>query len=93
MVDNNHLRGRERQVQKEADLGRGEDVSQHLRQHGEVVVVHPDEVAVPVHVLDGVCEALIHGLRAYADIVFWARAQSKAEQEQSKSKIILKNKK
>lgn len=49
-------------MQEEADLGRGEHVPEHLRHHREVVIVHPDEVAVPVNVLDGVSEALVDGL-------------------------------
>lgn len=49
-------------MQEEAYLGRGEHVPQHLREHGEVVVVHPDQVAVLVDVLDSVREALVHRL-------------------------------
>lgn len=49
-------------MKKKTDLRVGQHVSQHLRQHGEVVVMHPDKIAVPVHVLDGVCKTLVHGL-------------------------------
>ena len=49
-------------MKEEAYLGRGQYVPKHLRHHRQVVVVHPDEVAFPVHVLNGVGEALVHGL-------------------------------
>lgn len=49
-------------MQEEAYLGRGKNVPEHLREHGQVVVVHPDDVPLLVHVLDRVGEALVHGL-------------------------------
>lgn len=49
-------------MQEEADLGRGEHVPEHLRHHREVVIMHPDEVAVPINILDSISEALVDGL-------------------------------
>ena len=52
---------RERDVQEEADLRARQQVAQHLRQQQQVVVVHPHDVAVVVHVLHRVGERLVHG--------------------------------
>lgn len=49
-------------MKKEANLGLRQHIPQHLRQHGQVVVVDPDQVTVPVDVLYSVREALIHRL-------------------------------
>lgn len=49
-------------MQEEAYLSRRQNVPQHLRKHRQMVVVNPDQVAISVHILDGVREALVHSL-------------------------------
>ena len=58
--DAEHLRGRERDVQEEADARLGQALAQHRRHEHELVVVHPDQVAGLILRDDGIGEPLVH---------------------------------